>query len=190
MSDDYYHTKASVQEYITAAKDVNGAKLIERLGRFLPNGSTLLELGTGPGTDWKLLNENYNVTGSDLSLEFLEHLNKTIQEGEFLNIDAATIDTKKTFDGIYSNKVLHHLQNEKLIQSIRRQADVIEPGGIICHSFWRGTGSETFKGLLVKYHTKSELTELFGTCFDVLLLESYAEFEEGDSLLLIARKKT
>ena len=189
MANDYYKTKESVDEYIELAKDVNGWQLIKKLLRCLPTGSSLLELGSGPGTDWKILDEHYNVTGSDNSLEFINRLQTKYPTGEFLELDASTIKAEKKFTGIYSNKVLHHLTDTALKSSIKRQHEILSEKGIICHSFWKGEGTEFFKGLFVNYHTKAKLKEFFEKCFEVLLLEEYAEFEAGDSLVIIGRKK-
>jgi trans-aconitate methyltransferase len=189
MTGDYYKKKESVEEYIRLAKDVNGAELIKKLKKYLPLNATLLEIGTGPGTDWKILNEAYEVIGSDNSREFLSHLNSANPNGSFIELDAITLDTDKKFDGIYSNKVMHHLKDNELKASIKRQFDVLNTNGIICHSFWKGEGSEIFKDLFINYHTEEALKDFFEGYFEILLIESYAEFEEGDSLLLIGRKK-
>lgn len=189
MSTNYYKTKESVEEYIHLAKDVNGGELINKLKKYLPSNSTLLEIGSGPGTDWSILSEDYKVTGSDNSKEFLSHLKSKNPKGTFIELDATALNTHETFDGIYSNKVLHHLEDKELINSIKKQADILSTNGIICHSFWKGEGSEVFNGMFVNYHTETELKKLFETYFDILLLERYAEFEEGDSFLLIGKKK-
>jgi len=189
MTAKYYKTKASVQEYIKLAKDVNGADLIEQLKTFLAPNADLLEIGTGPGTDWNILQRNFKVIGSDNSLEFLKHLHITYPSASFLELDAITLDTDKKFDGLYSNKVMHHLKDQEIIRSIKRQQEVLKVDGIICHSFWKGDGSEIFKGLFVNYHSEASLKLLFEPSFEILLLESYKEFETGDSLLLIGKKK-
>ena len=82
MDKDYYKTKESVEEYIELAKDVNGRKLIDKLRKFLPENSDLLEIGSGPGTDWKILKQYYNATGSDNSTEFLKHLRSENPDGQ------------------------------------------------------------------------------------------------------------
>ena len=189
MTGDYYKTKDSVAEYIRLAKDVNGGELIEKFKEFLPPNSTILEIGTGPGTDWNILNEDYEVVGSDNSKDFLRHLISTNPSGRFLELDAITLKIDEKFEGLYSNKVMHHLKDNELIDSITRQLDILNPDGIICHSFWQGEGSEIFKGLFVNYHTKKALREFFESYFEILLIESYAEFEEADSILLIGKKK-
>ena len=188
MAKAYYHTQESVDEYIRLARDVNGDGIISKLKNYLPDNSTLLELGSGPGTDWQILDQSYQVTGSDLSLVFLDHLRKSFPKGTFLHIDAVSLETHASFQGIYSNKVLHHLTDDQLKSSIQRQCDILNPGGIICHSFWKGEGSETFNGMFVNNHLEEGLRAHFGMHFDILALESYAEFKADDSLLLIGKK--
>ncbi len=189
MESGYYKTKESVEEYIRLAKDFNGKQLIEKLEQVLAPESTLLEIGSGPGTDWRILDKSYRVTGSDSSIEFLNHLRNENPGRTFLELDATSLQTPEKFDGIYSNKVLHHLNDYELADSIKRQYEVLNTQGVICHSFWKGEGSEIFKGLFVKYHSEKSLKETFGPHFKILSIESYAEFEQGDSLLLLGIKK-
>ena len=189
MEESYYRTKESVAEYIKLSKDVNGLELTKILRKYLPVDSTLLEIGSGPGSDWIILKEYYDVTGSDFSAEFIEHLMAENPNGEFQALNAITLDTDKKFDGIYSNKVLHHLSDVELLTSIQRQCELLSINGIICHSFWKGEGTEIFKGLFVNYHDKKSLEEMFEDYFNLIEIQSYAEFDEGDSLLLIGKKK-
>lgn len=189
MPDNYYKTKDSVEEYVRLAKDVSGADLIEKFKRFLGPRAVILEIGTGPGTDWNILNQDYEVIGSDNSQEFLKHLVASNPSGTFIELDATTLEIDEKFDGLYSNKVLHHLKDNELMTSIERQHEILHPAGIICHSFWKGDGSEIFKGLFVNYHSEKELRASFEKYFEILVLESYAEFEEADSLLLIGKAK-
>jgi len=189
MSGEYYKTKESVDEYIRLCEEYNGAQLIEKLKGFLPLNSNLLEIGSGPGTDWKMLSTYFDVTGSDNSTEFLNRLINKNPDSEFLELDAITLDTNKKFNGIYSNKVLHHLTDEEIEASIKRQYEILSPEGIICHSFWKGEGSEIYNGLYVNYHSDLSIRSLFTDHFEILLIESYGEFEKGDSLLVIGKIK-
>lgn len=189
MKSTYYKDKETVAEYIEMAKDVNGQTLIEKLKQFLPTGTSVLEIGSGPGTDWRILNNHYKVVGSDYSNVFLKHLKGQNPNGAFLKLDAVTLETNQTFDGIYSNKVLIHLNENELDASIKRQAAILNHGGIVCHSFWKGEGSEIFKGMFVQYYHTDTLITAFSNEFELLSIETYSEFEEDDSILLIGRKK-
>lgn len=124
-----------------------------------------------------------------MSLHFLERLKSKNPNSTFLHLDAVTLETEMTFDGIYSNKVLHHLSDSELSNSIKRQSEILHPKGVICHSFWKGKGSETIKGMIVNYHEAEDLKTVFSGFFDVISMNTYEEFEPADSFLLIARKR-
>ena len=69
--------------------------------------------------NWEILNQSFNVTGSDNSNEFIQHLTSKYSTGEFIHLDAITLNTNRKFDGIYSNKVLHHLKDNEIKASIK-----------------------------------------------------------------------
>ncbi len=189
MTDKFYHTKESVDQYISMAQDVNGLELIEQFKPYLSQDSDLLEIGSGPGSDWEILNKSFNVIGSDNSKEFLSRLRNKFPNGQFIELDAISIETDLKFDCIYTNKVLHHLTDTELSLSIERQQEILKPKGIICHSFWKGNGSEEFKGMFVNNHNEQGILEFFQNKFDILVIKEYQEFEANDSLLLIGQKK-
>ena len=188
MNDNYYNTREKVEEYIRQAEGYSGQEIISKLDEYLNENSKILELGSGPGTDFGIINKKYDVVGSDLSIDFLEVLSEKFPQKEFLQLDAVKINTSLKFDCIYSNKVLHHLSNSELEQSFASQENALNPDGIVCHSFWKGEGEEIFKGMLVNYQTKKSLTKLLQDKFEILVLEDYAEFEENDSIFVIAKK--
>jgi cyclopropane fatty-acyl-phospholipid synthase-like methyltransferase len=190
MKEAYYHTPESVKEYIAAAKGFNGANLIKELDKYISPKASVLELGSGPGKDWQLLSNKYNVTGSDFSAEFISYLKKSYSHGKFIPLNAATLDVMQQFDAIYSNKVLHHLSDTELDNSIKKQVQLLNENGVVCHSFWKGEGSEMFKGMFVNYHSVESLKLLFDRYFDLVTLSEYKEFEEDDSILVIAIKRT
>lgn len=189
MNNLFYHTKESVDQYMSMAEGYDGSFLINHLKDFLPDESTILELGSGPGKDIALLAERYIVTGSDYSFEFLERLKLKLPDTKFLHLNAAELATDKKFDAIYSNKVLHHLTDEELGYSLSRQIDILNDGGVVCHTFWKGEGEETYEGMYVNNHTIDELEKFFAAGFETLKIIEYKEMEEHDSILVIARKK-
>lgn len=188
MSNTFYKTANGVDEYIKAAEGHNGQNLISELEKWLPKNSTILEIGSGPGADWQILTKHYEVTGSDNSDEFIRRLNLKFPEGNFLNLDAVTLNTKQEYNCIYSNKVLHHLKDEEIAQSVQNQNKCLAKNGLICHSFWKGEGNEVFKGLFVNYHNQNDLPLIFKG-YKILVMQEYAEFEKNDSILLIAQKE-
>ena len=188
MNNEYYTIQSSVDEYIKLAAEVNSKAIIEKFKQVVPLNAEVLELGSGPGTDWELLNEVYETTGSDFSEVFLAHLKAKYPDGNFIQLNAISLAIEQQFDAIYSNKVLQHLTVKELEASIQRQAALLKKEGIVCHTVWKGKGNEQFKGMSVQYYQKEDLEQLFQPYFKVLNLECYTEFEEEDSLCIIAQK--
>ena len=97
--------------------------------------------------------------------------------------------TSLKFDGIYSNKVLHHLSPDQLVSSFRSQHAVLLPGGIALHSFWLGDGEEFMHGLRFRYYPEKRLHSLVKPFFTILESTRYTEFETEDSLYLVLKKE-
>ena len=185
----YYDDNESVEEYIKMAEGYDGRELIEVLKRRLKNGSTVLELGMGPGKDLELLSEHFHVTGSDNSTVFLDRFRRESPDADLVLLDAVTMDINRQFDCIYSNKVLHHLTKPQLKESLRQQARVLNSFGILLHSFWYGDKVEEYFGLRSVYHTEESLSEAIGDEYGIIESERYAEMEEDDSLYIVLRKR-
>jgi len=183
----YYDDSKHVDEYIHMCDEYDGKNIYELLAKHLNKGSTLLELGSGPGLDIKNLKEYYKISGSDLSEEFLKRLKLKFPDIPFFNIDITNIDVKGRYDCIYSNKVLHHIDKDQLQTSLIQQKKHLTENGLIAHSFWIGEESMQMHGLLFTYYTKNAILELIQKNFEILETLSYTEFEDNDSLVVIAK---
>jgi SAM-dependent methyltransferase len=186
---DYYDNEQNVSSYIEFTPAHDGAELVEALRAELPQQSSVLELGMGPGKDFKLLSEYFRATGSDRSNVFLNRFRKLDPSADLLYLDARTLDTDRRFDAIFSNKALIHMSSAELSQSFGRQHDVLTPGGVVLHSFWYGEGQNEFSGLTLVYHNETDLAALLEPDFDVIGLERHAKMADGDSIYVIARKR-
>lgn len=184
----YYDDEKNVEQYIEMADGYDGKLLIEALRDYLLDGSTVLELGMGPGKDLLLLGEHYAVTGSDFSNVFVERFRKTHPDADLLQLDALIMDTDRKFDGIYSNKVLYHLTREQLIESLKKQASVLNPDGIALHSFWYGDGDDGMQGLHFAYYTEESLRAVVGEEYEIVDIKRYTEMETDDSLYIVLRR--
>ena len=185
----YYHTEESVAEYISMAEGYDGRELVDALRGVLRTGSTVLELGMGPGKDLGILGESFHVTGSDNSEVFLERYRSTNPAADLILLDAVTMETDRRFDCIYSNKVLQHLTREELQESLRRQAEVLNSKGISLHSLWRGDKEEEFSGLRFVYYTEDSFSQVVGTEYEIVEAKRYSEMDEDDSIYFVLRKK-
>ena len=185
----FFDTEKGVNEYIKMAEGYDGKELIKILENYLPKGSTVLELGMGPGKDLDILAENYEVTGSDNSGIFLEKYKEKNPKADLILLDAVTINTDRKFDGIYSNKVLHHLTTEDLKTSLKNQKNILNPQGVLFHSFWKGNKIEEMEGLLFVYYELETLKGIFEPDFEILAMETYSELEKDDSVYVILKNK-
>ena len=185
----YYEDRENAEQYIKMAEEYDGAKLIDVLKQHLVSGSTVLELGMGPGTDVDLLTETYVVTGSDYTQTFLDIYRATHPAADLLQLDAETIDTKRMFNCIYSNKVLHQLTQEGLRASFARQHAILTNRGLLMHSFWHGDESGDHGGIHYEYYTEAALLALAGTQFELIASARYAEMGEDDSFYVLLRKR-
>ncbi len=183
----FYDTEEGVSEYVEMAYGHDGRELIAVLEERLPVGASVLELGMGPGKDLDLLAGRFVVTGSDFSSLFLERYRAAHPEADLLQLDAVTLATERRFDAIFSNKVLHHLDDDELAKSIARQARILRPGGWLMHSFWFGDKVEELTGMRFHYRDEAFLRTAFAPSFEIVRLERYTELDEGDSIFALAR---
>lgn len=183
---EFYNDPSKVNEYEKMCEEYDGSELHGILDSHLSENSSLLELGCGPGNDIVYLKEKYNVTGSDLSDEFLKRCKNRFPGLSFLKLDAVSIKSKEKFDCLFSNKVLHHLTFEKLEESFKRQQKVIKPGGFFAHTFWLGDKEFEMEGMFFLFHNRESLLNLVSRYFTIIETYDYKEFEEGDSIFIIA----
>ena len=182
----FYDEEETALQYIAMAEGYDGRELVEVLRAHLAEGANVLEIGMGPGVDLDLLKVHFQATGSDYSQFFLDRYRVAHPNSDLLQLDAVGLETERTFDCIYSNKVLHHLTDEQLAQSIHRQREVLESDGLIMHSFWRGTGVDEHHGLRFVYQTEDSIRSIVGEVFNVVDIVVYTEMEDADSLYVLA----
>ena len=60
---------------------------------------------------------------------------------------------------------------------------------MIAHSFWIGEENQEIDGMLFTYYLVEDLISLISLNYDVLTTLSYQEFEDSDSLFVIAKVK-
>ena len=185
----YFDDKKNVEEYIEMAAGYDGRHLIKKLKAHLPAGSSVLELGMGPGVDLVLLASGFVVTGSDNSQVFLDLFREKHPGFDLMLLDAVTIETERTFDCIYSNKVLHHLTREGLRNSFKRQLEILAPAGLVFHSFWYGNKEESYNGLRFVYYTEDEVLKIAGPGYETIAVERYKEMKKNDSFYVLLKRR-
>ena len=186
----FYYQRENVDLYNEMARNYASDFLVKRVREYLPDHSTLLELGMGPGTDLLALSKFYEVTGSDVSPVFLDDFRSAHPEIEVLEVDAANFFLERKFDCIYSNKVLYHLSVSDFQKSLRLQAKHLNDGGILVMTLWYGAHrEELYEGLRFVYYTEQEIRELIPDGLKIETIECYTEMEQNDSLLVVLKRQ-
>ena len=174
---DFYNDPEKVDEYEKMCEGYDGSELYDFLEKYLTEGSSLLELGSGPGNDIEYLRHKYHVTASDLSDEFLTRCKKRFQGLEVLTLDALSLDTEKKFDCLFSNKVLHHLPKEQLENSLKRQQEVIEKKWKGVHNFTPSYRKDCYPEFYFGEHPE-EIEDSMPELLERLNLEIECEIEK------------
>jgi SAM-dependent methyltransferase len=112
------------------------AQALERLIAFagLPEGSTVLDAGCGPGfVAEAFLRAGHRVVGVDLSAEMVERARRRCEpfgdRARFMHGSVFEAELGGPFDAAVSRYVIHHLARP--LDFVRRQAALLRPGGIL-----------------------------------------------------------
>lgn len=185
----YFDDEKNVEEYVKMAEGYDGRELIAILKKHLRTGSSVLELGMGPGKDFEILSESFQVTGSDNSKAFLDRYKKRNASADLVLIDAVKMGIDRRFDCIFSNKVLHHLTLEDLKKSLKNQWEVLNAKGILFHSLWYGDKEEEMSDMHFVYYTEETFGEIIGGEYEILETKKYTELDKDDSMYVVLRKR-
>jgi len=185
----FYDKQENIEKYAQFIPTHDGAELVSILESQLAKDSTVLELGIGPGKDFERLAKDYDVTGSDRSLVFLNKYRQKNPQADLLQLDARTLETDKKFDCIYSNKVLIHLTRDELVNSLARQHEILNDNGLLLHSFWYGDKEDVYDDLRITYYTEQQLSDMMNELFEIVEIKRHAKMTEGDSVYVLARAR-
>lgn len=106
-----------------------------------PGGSTVLEIGSGPGNDARQIEElGIPVERTDACAAFVAHLRSQGHKARELN--ALTDDLGGPYGMIYSFAVFQHFTGVQLSKVLRKCRGALMPGGVLAVSLRRGGDPE------------------------------------------------
>ncbi len=162
--------------------------VIDHFKQRVDTSKKILEIGSGTGRDYEALARQYDITGSDYSDAFVKTLRRKFKGHEFMKINALTMGSVKHFDVIFSNKVLHHLTPDQLEKSFIAQYGILNEGGLLFHTFWKGNPeNKKQKRMSDVLYRREDIEKLKGQ----FAIEEYIEYKESkddDSFIIILRK--
>ncbi|MDX2171662.1 MAG: methyltransferase domain-containing protein [Bacteroidota bacterium] len=106
-------------------------KLQFTLKELIPNKSNVLDFGCGPGIYLNLLQENYDVTGVDVSEGMLQAAAKLVPTAKLYHGNFLNIQFDKKFNAIYSISVLEYVPVSQIDNFFKKCSNILENKGII-----------------------------------------------------------
>ncbi|RBP61855.1 methyltransferase family protein [Alkalibaculum bacchi] len=163
---DYYNT--FYKNFITDSLEANASDLHHSFLKYLPKGSSILDLGCGSGRDSKVfINLGYKVCALDGSKELCKFASEYIgQEVLYKTFDE--IDFKEEFDGIWACASLLHISYKDLSNIFKKLSKALKQEGYLYASFKYGEFEGDRKGRYFTDLTEDRLKQL---------LEPLKEFE-------------
>ncbi len=168
-------------------------KCVERFSHIKPN--IVLDLGCGTGELTKLLSENYQVIGVDLSADMLSiAANKNIKNALWLNQDMRRLDLFGTIQGVICFcDCLNYIKTRSDIAKVFLRVSLfLEEGGLFIfdastkHRFCNILSNtsfvnETEDGMLIhqgEYSEEHKTIDMFVTIFSKYIDGTYKRYDE------------
>ncbi|MDQ7949307.1 MAG: class I SAM-dependent methyltransferase [Pedobacter sp.] len=127
------------------------AYVVKTLKTYLPNLSSLLELGCGSGSHAKYFaDQGLMVTGIERSEEMVEQaIAKEIKNFEIVTADISAFSLNKKFDAIISlfHVISYLTSNDQLIATFKNAYDHLEENGLFLFDIWYSPAVYTQKAL-------------------------------------------
>lgn len=130
IADDYLAWTAQIE-------DDPKVMYVDQLCKRVASGSRVLELGCGAGEPCtRMLAEQFEVTGVDISQEQLSRARARISNAHFVQADLTELDLEpESYGAVVAIYVLNHVPRELLGDLLRRIASSLKPGGHLLASF-------------------------------------------------------
>jgi ubiquinone/menaquinone biosynthesis C-methylase UbiE len=154
------------EEYSKTRPGVDAIK--EVLDFFIDNlkGKEILEIGCGPGRDAKYLSEhNLDITGIDLTSNFIEMASQNVPEAKFIQMDMRYLEfPENNFDGIWSCAAFLHIPKNEAKDTLLGFRRVLKHNGLLYLSVKQGEGEYFVGDRFFSFYAQDELKDLLESC--------------------------
>lgn len=166
------YDKTAVDYY----KRVSEFELLPEITEFIKivkKDGEILDLGCGPGHHSNFFfNQNFKVTGIDLSSEMIKLAKKEFTDIDFKVMDISDLDFEvNTFDGIWASASLLHIPKNNIKLILKKIKEILVNNGILYISLKEGKGSEIFNdiryGGVDKFYVYYKLDEIKNILEDI-----------------------
>jgi len=158
----FYNQKSAqlIQRYDNA----NMSTLHNLLLKYIPNASTILDIGFGSGRDLEFLSNNdYNIWGIDPSFKFVENAKKRFPniKNQFIQssvpFEKKSIKLNMSFNAVISIAMWMHLQHNQYQSVVENIVSLTKAHSTIIISFSKGNRNNDkryFEDVNLEYITK------------------------------------
>jgi 2-polyprenyl-3-methyl-5-hydroxy-6-metoxy-1,4-benzoquinol methylase len=116
-------------------------QLIDESAALLPKGATVLEIGSGAGTEADVLSSRgLRVQRTDATLAFVEIVRATGHDAQHLNV--VTDDLGGPWDCVFANAVFLHLSREQFRVVLVKTSLSVRLNGLLVFTLKEGDGDE------------------------------------------------
>lgn len=158
-----------------------GVNTVRKWARTLPRGSSVIDLGCGPGFPITevLVTEGLNVFGVDGSPSFVEAFRRNLPNTPV--VCEAVEDSRffdRTFDGVLAWGLIFLLAPEDQRRVIQRMADILAPGGRLLFTSCAGTEPLVWKDAMTGLESRSLGAEEYRRQLSAVGLSVTGEYED------------
>lgn len=122
----FSHT-AEVEESLAKVKQ----KLIDQLKQRAPLKAKILDFGCGPGIYMKMLADDYNVSGVDISEGMLQAAKNILSNSKFYLGNFLNVNFEDTYHAIYSISVLEYVPVSQIDAFFKKCATLLTENGLL-----------------------------------------------------------
>lgn len=171
---------------------------MDRFTGELPQGSRILDIGSGAGRDAAYMVERgFDVTGIDFSSELVRIAKKNVSIAQFQIMDFEEMDfPSDSFDGVWASASLLHVPRKNLLPVLKNIHTILKEGGLFFSLFRLGEGEkftvERRGGADLRrfyaYYQPKELQALLGQAGFSNIQYEFDAINSGDWVGFFARK--
>lgn len=177
-------------------------QFVREFSNCLKEGSTILDLGCGPGNIAKFLvnqDKGYKILGVDLSSEMLKLARQNVPAGEFVIGDIRHLQLELKFDATIASFCIIHLDDDEVMELFKRTYNLLNEQGFLYLSFMNGgipgfeKASFSDKEMYFNYFSFDEIEKILEYLGYVLISRYFCEYRVKcdqviQDIIIIARK--
>ena len=173
--------------YIKETKDIDMSEQYELFMKYVPKGSKILDAGFGSGRDIAFFKQYYDVTGIDLSSEFVSYVKENIHPNVY-QMDILNLKFDEKFDAIWACASLVHFDLQETIYALNQFHRLLRQPSILYVSLKQNKGSIILKNRGYQLDKFFDSISLSFNLIDLLSNSSHHNNQSWFSLILEAKK--